>query len=120
MAYAEPGSDPSHVIALIARRFAADMPARVAALREIAVSDRPGTLTVLRREAHNLAGVASTLGFSRTGDAAAALEAITVAALTGDAPTSEAAGGVQAGAAPAVEAIAVAFAAEAAVVLDLD
>lgn len=107
MPYAEPMPDPSHAVALIARRFAAEMPDRIATLREIARSDRPGTLKTLRRSAHNLAGVASTLGFSRTGDAALALEAMAV----------EAVDTVPPGAAPAIEAIAVAFAAEAPAVL---
>ncbi len=93
--------DAAAALLAIAERFAGRMEARLDMLRAAAASDR-GPLGTLRREAHQIAGVAGCVGFPRCGEAAAALEALTLA----PSPPDEAA------ARAAIEAIAEAFAAE--------
>ncbi|MCS6892311.1 MAG: Hpt domain-containing protein [Rhodovarius sp.] len=91
--------DPNEIIADISRRFAAEMPQRLAALRQAAASPAPEARAALRRIAHDIAGLAGSIGFPRTGAAASALESLVYPARSETTPDTQA----------AVEAIARAF-----------
>jgi len=69
-------TDLSAALDRVAQRFIARMPALLEAMRRAATDDESAGQQELRQGAHNIAGLAPTLGMTGTGAAAATLEAM--------------------------------------------